>query len=307
MSDSQVGRLTLDPGGEISLRWTKAWNGLLTIKGQDFRASHSHHVHDYYSICLVDHGEAEVIARGESFHVRPGSVILISPYEVHAEESNRAAGWSFRGMSPRPATLKRVLGGEFARALGALRFKSPVVNDSALADHLDCLFTTLERSTEGVAGERILEDTRESLRRQMEPVARSSRLRRARRATELARARIHDGGKGMPSIAELSSLTGMSRYHLSRTFRDVVGLPPYAYYAQVRMAWAKVFLRHGYPLSAVAMQLGYSDQSHFHRQFRELSATTPGRYARALHSVFRGQPVAEPFNGARPLIPADSG
>jgi mannose-6-phosphate isomerase-like protein (cupin superfamily) len=77
MNDSQVGRLTLDPGGEISLRWTKAWNGLLTIKGQDFRASHSHHVHDYYSICLVDHGEAEVIARGESFHVRPGSVILI--------------------------------------------------------------------------------------------------------------------------------------------------------------------------------------------------------------------------------------
>jgi len=32
----------------------------------------------------------------------------------------------------------------------------------------------------------------------------------------------------------------------------------------------------------VAMALGFSDQSHFHRQFKDASATTPGRYARAL-------------------------
>ena len=87
-------------------------------------------------------------------------------------------------------------------------------------------------------------------------------------------------------MAELSALTGLSRFHLSRTFRDITGLPPYAYFEQVRMARAKVLLRQGHGLSAVAMALGYSDQSHFHRQFRTVAATTPGRYAKALRTVF---------------------
>jgi len=54
----------------------------------------------------------------------------------------------------------------------------------------------------------------------------------------------------------------------------------------VRIARAKLLIRKGHELSAVAMTLGFSDQSHFHRQFRTESATTPGRYARALRSVF---------------------
>ena len=87
-------------------------------------------------------------------------------------------------------------------------------------------------------------------------------------------------------MTELAGITGMSRFHLSRIFRDATGLPPYQYFEQVRIARAKVMLRQGYSLSAVAMALGFSDQSHFHRQFREVGATTPGRYARALRDVF---------------------
>lgn len=112
-----VGRLTLDPGGTVSLRWTNAWRGLLTLHACDLRATHPLHVHDYYTISVVDSGQAEIQCRGESYRVGPGSVILISPYEVHHEASMSSAGWSSRAMNPRPATMRRVLGGEFAHAL----------------------------------------------------------------------------------------------------------------------------------------------------------------------------------------------
>ncbi len=87
-----VGRLTFDPGGTVSLRWTNAWRGLLMLHARDLCVTHPLHVHDYYTISVVDSGQAEIQCRGESYRVGPGSVILISPYEVHQETSISSAG-----------------------------------------------------------------------------------------------------------------------------------------------------------------------------------------------------------------------
>jgi AraC-like DNA-binding protein len=41
-------------------------------------------------------------------------------------------------------------------------------------------------------------------------------------------------------------------------------------------------LREGMPLADLAVQLGFSDQSHFQRTFRERASVTPGDYQRKL-------------------------
>ena len=278
--------LTLEPGGVSTLRWTKAFRGLLTLRATDLQSHHPHHVHDYYTVAVVDHGEAEIQVRDESYRATPGSVILLSPFEVHQEDCASSAGWSYRAMHPAPATMRRVLGLDVTAVLDKLRFIKPVLNDALLADHLDRMFRTSERSADGSIDDRTAERVRESLRRQLRVASDRGPTRRGQRAAEMARVRINDSRRKMTSMAELSALTGLSRFHLSRTFRDITGLPPYAYFEQVRLARAKVLLRRGYGLSAVAMALGYSDQSHFHRQVRTAASTTPGRYAKALRTVF---------------------
>jgi AraC-like DNA-binding protein len=277
------GHLTLDPGGAVALRWTNAFRGLLTLRASGVRASLPAHVHDYYSIGVVDRGEAEITCRGESHRVRPGSVILISPYEAHEEVSVSSGGWSVRAINPAPGTMRRVLGGGVD--LDAVRFISPVIHDAETADCLDRLFLESSQASDGSITERLTERVRGALRRQLTAIG-GARDLRGQRAVEVARARILHSHRRMTSMSELAGITGMSRFHLSRIFRDATGLPPYQYFEQVRIARAKVLLRQGYSLSAVAMALGFSDQSHFHRQFREVGATTPGRYARALRDVF---------------------
>jgi AraC-like DNA-binding protein len=277
------GRLTLDPGGAITLRWTNAFRGLLTLGATDVRATHPQHVHDYYSICVVDRGEAEISCRGESYRVRPGSVILISPYEAHEEVSLSSGGWSLRALNPAPQTMRRVLGGGVD--LEALRFISPVIHDAETADCLDRLFHQSAQASDGSISERLTERVRSVIRRQLCSID-AARHFRGQRAVDVARARILHSHRRMTSMTELAGITGMSRFHLSRIFRDATGLPPYQYFEQVRIARAKVMLRQGYSLSEVAMGLGFSDQSHFHRQFRDVGATTPGRYARAVRDVF---------------------
>ena len=277
------GHLTLDPGGAITLRWTNAFRGLLTLSASDVRATHPQHVHDYYSICVVDRGEAEITCRGESYRVRPGSVILISPYEAHEEMCVSSGGWSLRALNPAPQTMRRVLGAGVD--LEAVRFTSPVIHDGETADCLDRLFHQSAQASDGSITERLTERVRSLLRRQLCSID-ATRDFRGQRAVEVARARILHSHRRMTSMTELAGITGMSRFHLSRIFRDATGLPPYQYFEQVRIARAKVMLRQGYSLSEVAMGLGFSDQSHFHRQFRDVGATTPGRYARAVRDVF---------------------
>jgi AraC-like DNA-binding protein len=72
---------------------------------------------------------------------------------------------------------------------------------------------------------------------------------------------------------------GLSPFHLVRKFRREIGLPPHAYYEQLRIARCKALLHDRRRLSEVAFLMRYSDQSHFTRQFGNAAGVSPGKYA----------------------------
>jgi AraC-like DNA-binding protein len=63
-----------------------------------------------------------------------------------------------------------------------------------------------------------------------------------------------------------------------------MGLAPHAYFEQVRVNRARRLLRAGASIADVAMDLGFSDQSHLNRHFKKLTGITPGTYRRAIMS-----------------------
>ena len=78
-------------------------------------------------------------------------------------------------------------------------------------------------------------------------------------------------------LDELVTVSGLSRFHLVRTFRYVFGLPPHAYQNHLRVAAVARELRAGVPLAQI--DSGFYDQSHLIRHFRRSYGLTPGRYA----------------------------
>jgi AraC-like DNA-binding protein len=80
------------------------------------------------------------------------------------------------------------------------------------------------------------------------------------------------------SLNQLARLTGLSPYHLNRSFCRKIGMPPHAYQLQVRIARAKSALRTGSSIARVALATGFADQSHFTRVFKRLVGDTPARY-----------------------------
>ncbi|NJL38895.1 MAG: helix-turn-helix transcriptional regulator [Leptolyngbyaceae cyanobacterium SM1_4_3] len=60
-----------------------------------------------------------------------------------------------------------------------------------------------------------------------------------------------------------------------------VGRPPHAYLEQIRINHAKALLLKGCPISQIAMETGYVDQSHFANRFKCFVGVTPRQFAQS--------------------------
>ncbi|RON86632.1 AraC family transcriptional regulator [Pseudomonas chlororaphis] len=96
-----------------------------------------------------------------------------------------------------------------------------------------------------------------------------------KRLSDYVEARID----GSISLTELARIAGMPVDTFARHFKAETGMAPYAYVIERRVRRAENLLRAGnMPISAMALELGFSSQSHFTSTFRRITGTTPNSY-----------------------------
>ncbi|EMT5435136.1 MULTISPECIES: helix-turn-helix transcriptional regulator [Stenotrophomonas] len=80
-------------------------------------------------------------------------------------------------------------------------------------------------------------------------------------------------------VTELAAAACVSRFHLVRLFRSGTGASPLRYVRRRRIERARQLLSAQHlPMSCLAQQLGFFDQSHFVRSFRAETGCSPGQY-----------------------------
>ena len=100
-----------------------------------------------------------------------------------------------------------------------------------------------------------------------------------RRAREIIRANIKRG----VALKEVARECGISVGHFSHAFRRTLGVVPYKWLIEQRIVLSKEKLRDdGLSISDVAMECGFSDQSHLTRVFRHTVGVSPGAWRWAL-------------------------
>jgi AraC family transcriptional regulator len=81
------------------------------------------------------------------------------------------------------------------------------------------------------------------------------------------------------SLDELADAAGMSPFHFARRFKADFGIAPYAYVIRARVSKAQEMLRHRkVAQKVIALECGFSDQSHFCRTFRKIVGISPTDY-----------------------------
>jgi AraC-like DNA-binding protein len=80
-------------------------------------------------------------------------------------------------------------------------------------------------------------------------------------------------------LDRLAMTAGLSLHHFARAFKQSEGTTPHGFVLERRLAKARELLTHNnLSLSEIALAVGFADQSHFTRRFRELVGVSPGLF-----------------------------
>lgn len=80
------------------------------------------------------------------------------------------------------------------------------------------------------------------------------------------------------SLDELSNEFQLNQFYIIKLFKNKLNMTPHAYLINLKINKAKEYLKEGNSLVDTALECGFADQSHFHRNFLKIVATTPNQY-----------------------------
>ncbi|QCI12001.1 AraC family transcriptional regulator [Pseudomonas putida] len=239
------------------------------------------HVHEGYVFTVIESGAQRFWHRGSEHLAPQGSMVLINPDELHTGATAHEAGWRYRGLYPEQARVSGVLDELELGRHGMPHFKASVIHDPALAGAFSHLHRLSESAASALEQQTAWRQAVLALVQRhghcAEPATPGNEPLAVARARELLESRLADP----PSLETLAAAVNLSPFHFARVFRQATGLPPHAWLKQRRLARAREFLRSGLAACDVACTLGFTDQSHLSRQFKQAYGVTPGAYRSA--------------------------
>lgn len=277
-----VERATLEPfsrGEEVRIWHPAHLRGLELITGVNSNRLWRW-FHETYTVSVIQprqHGPlradiADWWYRGRQHVMRPRTVALMEPGEVHADRRHYQVA-DFFAFFFDPAIL-----GSAAQELSicgpvhwcTVATESPVLRAAvcrlyaALADDLP----PLQQESRLAACIRTLVESCGERRPRATPAVHPG----VRRARDYLHAHVLETVR----LDELAVLSGLSRYHLAHTFTRMYGVPPHAYHNELRVAFVRRQLQRGVRLREI--EAGFFDQSHLIKHFKRSVGVTPAQY-----------------------------
>lgn len=267
---------TLD---RAKFRRSRMFGGIDLMSARFVRHSFAPHSHDELMIGVIHAGVKTFRRSRSSEQAPPGSLSVVNPGEMHTGELEHGPELIYAALYVPEAALAAMLS---RTQSGGTIVKQSVIADPdiwhlfAEAHGLAMAGTDVAAAEEAMVCGVSLLFGRYGDRRPAHSKAGSRGT--VDRAVEFLQARACEH----ISLEDASRASGVSVFHLIRLFQKHLGLTPHAYLTQVRIQKSRQLLRHGEPVAQVALDVGFADQAHFTKRFKQLTGTTPALYARSM-------------------------
>ena len=269
--------------------WTKIGHNaqldLRFLHAYHVRHAYPRHSHDYFVLCLIERGRQSFLHQGTQYATPPGGVILINPGAVHTGEAADEQGFEMLSLYPTISQMEVMASELKGRHQGVPFFQDVRVDDPWATKSLLSLHKALFDATSSLEAESRFAWVMTQLIKWYADVSYTEqKLGKEKKLVEQVCSYIHENFVNGVSLNELAQHVALSPYHLLRVFRAEVGMPPYVYLENIRVRHAQKLIEEGKPLADVAMESGFSSQSHMTRHFKRIIGVTPGRYAQEIIS-----------------------
>jgi AraC-like DNA-binding protein len=254
--------------------WLPGVPGIREVLHATFREhAYPPHTHDAWTLFIVDAGAIRYDLDQRARGAVPSMVSILPPHVVHDGRPATSDGFRKRVLYLEPETI-----GE--ERIGA-SVDRPMLRDPALHERLDTLHARLEAPDDRLETETRLAFVLERLRIALggRPDQRAPDHHTAADDAERLRAWLDARLFEPVTMADAATALDATPTRLARAFSDTLGIAPHRYVLGRRLDAARGRLLDGQPIADVAAEVGFVDQAHLTRRFRDFVGTTPGRFA----------------------------
>ena len=270
-----------DQGESIHFWQTPPLAGVELLSARYIDHRFAPHVHDGYVIGMIMAGAQRYRYRGAEHLAGSGTLVLINPDELHTGHKGSEDGWLYRAFYPDSAQISSLLAELELPTRHLPAFGATLYRDQDLVNGFCQLHRLLESPATALQQQTIWRELVLSLLQRHAAVPDAGKPGKEHRAVSLAKELLLVQLAAPPSLEALAATVNLSPFHFARVFRRATGMPPHTWLMQQRIARARALLQSGCLPLEVAMQLGFADQSHLSRQFKQVYGVGPGAYRSA--------------------------
>lgn len=250
---------------------------ILLYKGHFNTFEFDKHVHEEYTITLVQEGEMNAFLDGFSHSFSKSAILTLNPDEVHACKTRTKNGYKYNSIYFKKSFFKNIVDNKTKN----IYFSKQTLDNVELYKKLSILVSADEYNMiSKLDFECQLIDTMKNIMYLNTNCNTYTNMSSNDILISRAKEFINDNFSFDLSLDDISNALDISKYHFLRLFKQKTYLSPHTYLMLRRIEKAKQFLQNGESIINTAYACGFNDQSHLNRRFKAITGLTPGSYKR---------------------------
>ncbi len=225
------------------------------------------HFHDAYSVGLITDGEHKLNFKDSKKLIKKGELKIINPHELHSADSS--SRWSYINLMISRSDVYEIAESIFQKEIkGDIKFKNCIDEQEVIG-----LFVKLfgARDESMAFEEKLIEFVELLIDRYSYFDMSTQNFGAIKNAIDF----IHDSYLEDISLEDIAQSIVLSKYHTIKLFKKNTDLTPHQYILRLRIEEARRLLKKDMPLSQIALHCGFSDQSHFIKEFKRIYGFLP--------------------------------
>ncbi len=234
------------------------------------------HFHDEYSFSLIYDGNHSYENEKEKFIFGSGMIQVVNPYEIH---STKNSSWSYLNIMPSTELIN-----DIAKDLTQDESKKdilfhPIITDTKTIKLFQHLFMLMSKNKENkIEIDTAMIEFFEYIIRFHSSQSNEKIVNITCTKKELNKALEYMNDydkKDEITLSDISEQIGISKYHFIKEFKKYIGITPNQYLQIKKANWTKELLQQDIPLSHIAYECGFTDQSYMIKVFKKFYGYTP--------------------------------